>query len=105
MTDARIAITTVPNHEVAVELAHKFVEDRLAACVSITSPVESVYWWKKKVEESMEYMLVIKTTVEKIGPLRQRLLELHEYEVPELLVVAVEAGAENYLLWLRESLR
>ncbi len=105
MTDARIAITTVPSHESATELAQKLVQDRLAACVSISSAVESVYWWQKKVEQSQEFVLLIKTTQEKIAPLRQRLLDLHEYEIPEFLVLPVELGSEPYLAWMRESVR
>lgn len=105
MTDARIAITTVPSRELGLEIARKVVQDRLAACVNISAEISSVYWWQKKVEESQEYLLIIKTTQEKAGALRQRIQELHEYEVPEFLVVTVESGVENYLTWIRESVR
>lgn len=103
MTDARIILTTVALHETAITIARTLVQERLAACVNVATAVESIYWWQGKPEQSLEYVLMMKTTEAKVDALRQRLLALHPYEVPEFVVLPVESGSENYLSWIRES--
>ncbi len=103
MTDARIILTTVALHETAMSISAAIVQERLAACVNVAPAVESIYWWQGKMEHSLEYVLMIKTTVGKVDALRERLLALHPYEVPEFVVLAVESGSEGYLSWIRES--
>ncbi len=103
MTDARIVLTTVALHELAISLAHTLVEERLAACVNVSPAVESIYRWQGKVEQSMEYVLMIKTSAAAVEALRERLLGLHPYEVPEFVVLAIEDGGEAYLGWIRQS--
>lgn len=105
MTDARIVFTTVALHETAKMIAHTLVLERLAACVNVSPAVESVYWWEGKMDHSMEYVLVMKTTEEKVEALRERLGTLHPYELPEFVVLSVENGSEAYLNWIRESVR
>jgi len=103
MTDARIVLTTVALHETAISIAQTLVEERLAACVNVAPAVESVYWWQGKMDHSLEYVMMIKTADGKVDALRERLLKLHPYEVPEFVVLAVESGSEAYLAWIRES--
>jgi periplasmic divalent cation tolerance protein len=103
MTDVRIVLTTVALHETAIALARTLVEERLAACVNVAPAVESVYWWHGKMDHSLEYVLMIKTTTAKLDSLRERLLKLHPYEVPEFVVLPIESGSEAYLSWVRES--
>jgi periplasmic divalent cation tolerance protein len=103
MTDARIVLTTVALHETAISMARTLVEERLAACVNIAPAVESIYWWQGKMDHSLEYVLMMKTSSEKLDALRERLLKLHPHEVPEFVVLAVESGSEAYLNWIRES--
>ncbi len=76
------------------------VERRLAACVNIVPGVESVYRWQGKVETAGEWLLVMKTTAGAFPALRGALRELHSYEVPECLMLAVEEGEAAYLEWL-----
>ena len=56
-----------------------------------------------KVEQALEYLLIMKTTAAKIEALRARVLELHPYEVPEFVVLPVESGSEAYLKWIESS--
>lgn len=104
MTDARIIFTTVALHETGINIARTLVEERLAACVNLAPAVESIYWWQGKLDHSLEYVLMIKTTAAKVDALRERLLALHPYEVPEFVVLPVESGSEAYLGWIRESI-
>ena len=103
MTDACIVLTTVARHETAIAMARTLVEERLAACVNVAPAVESIYWWQGKIDHSLEYVLMMKTSRGKVASLRERLLKLHPYEVPEFVVLAVETGGEAYLQWIRES--
>ena len=103
MTDQRIVLSTAGSHEEARRIAHALVERRLAACVNIVPGVESVYRWQEKVESAAEGLLVIKTTAGVFPALRDALKEMHSYDVPECVMLAVEDGDAAYLRWIAES--
>lgn len=103
MTDKCIVLSTAGSQEEARKIARALVERRLAACVNIVTGVESVYRWKGKVETAGEWMLLIKTSVGAFPVLRKALSELHSYEMPECLMLAVEDGDLGYLEWIGES--
>jgi len=103
MTDARIVLTTVALHETAIAMARTLVQERLAACVNISPGVESIYWWQGRIEQTLEYVLMIKTTAAKIEALRERMMKLHLYELPEFVILPIEGGSEAYLQWIGES--
>jgi periplasmic divalent cation tolerance protein len=98
-----ILLTTVPADADATPLARALVDERLAACVNISEPMTSVYRWKGDVQADRERQLVIKTRADRVEALRDRLLALHPYDVPELLVLPVTGGSDAYLAWLSES--
>jgi periplasmic divalent cation tolerance protein len=79
------------------------VERGLAACVNVVPGVVSVYRWKGAVCRDGEVMLFIKTRAERLPALREALLALHPYELPELVALPVESGHAPYLAWLDES--
>jgi periplasmic divalent cation tolerance protein len=80
------------------------VGKRLAACVNIgTVTVESVYWWKGKVESAREYLLMMKTTSGRLKELEAEVMRLHGYAVPEFVVLEVAGGSREYLRWVEES--
>ena len=101
----RIVLTTAANAEEAGQIARALVEERLAACVSQVAGIESVYRWKGEVETAAETLLLIKTGMDQLAALEERLHELHSYETPEFLVLKVEAGSHSYLEWLQGNLR
>ena len=103
MTDKRIVLTTAGSQEEARKIAHGLVERRLAACVNILGPMESVYRWQGKVETTPEFLLVIKTTAVAFARVRDAIQELHSYDVPECVMLDIEDGSEAYLRWLSES--
>jgi periplasmic divalent cation tolerance protein len=102
---ARIVLTTTANPEEAARLAGALVEERLAACATLIPAVQSIYRWQGKVESAAETLLVLKTGEEQLAALEARLHELHRYETPEFLVLAVDAASKPYLEWLQQSLR
>ncbi len=102
--DYRLAITTCPDMEIAETLATALVEERLAACVNILPGARSVYEWQGKVEKEQELVLLIKSRSDRLNALETRLLELHPYELPELIVVPLVGGLAPYLLWIETQL-
>ena len=103
MSGRVVALSTVGTAEDAERIARALVERRLAACVNVVPGVVSVYRWKGAVERDEERLLVIKTRAERLEALRQALVEIHPYEVPELVALPIEAGHAPYLAWLDES--
>ena len=100
----RIVLITCPSLAVARKIARAVVEKRLAACVNVVrSPVESFYTWKGKLEETREYLVVIKTVRELLKKLEKEVRSLHSYDVPEFLALPVSEGSANYLTWLSAS--
>ena len=103
MTGAVVALSTVATREDAERIARALVERRLCACVNIVPGLTSVYAWKGAVQTDAELLLVIKTTGEALDGLKSALVEMHPYEVPELIAVGIADGHEPYLDWIRES--
>ena len=100
--DVRVVLCTCPP-EAATAVARAILEQRLAACVNIVPGVRSLYWWKGEVAEDGESLLVIKTPQSRFASLEARLIEIHPYDVPEILSLPVDEGADTYLSWLRAS--
>jgi periplasmic divalent cation tolerance protein len=105
MTDAVIVLVTTPSPERAAELARTLVEERLAACGNVVPGLRSIYRWEGKVQDDAEALLVLKTTRARFEALRDRVLALHPYDVPEVLALAVEAGSAAYLAWIAAETR
>jgi periplasmic divalent cation tolerance protein len=93
-------MTTVAGRDTSYSLAHTLVERRLAACVNVLGPGQSVYRWKGKVETSEEYVLLIKTVREDVERLRMAVREGSGYELPEFISFDITGGDETYLNWM-----
>jgi periplasmic divalent cation tolerance protein len=103
-TPFRVVLVTCATLEEARKIARDIVEKRLAACANIlTHAVESFYTWEGRLENSSEYLLVIKTKEERMAALQQEVLRLHSYDTPEFIVLPIVAGSDAYLKWLGES--
>jgi len=100
MTPIRIVFSTIDSEEKAKALAYQLVQENLAACVSIVSSLTSIYRWKGAVEEAKEWLMVIKTSADRVPQLFARLKELHPYEVPEIISFPIESAHEPYLRWV-----
>ena len=105
MTDALVVLVTTPSPERAAEIARALVEERLAACGNVVPGVRSIYRWEGKVHDDAEALLVLKTTRGRLEALRERVLALHPYEVPEVIALPIEAGNARYLAWITAETR
>jgi periplasmic divalent cation tolerance protein len=90
---------------VAVNLARALVEEGLVACANLLPRVRSIYRWGGAVEDEAEVLLLLKTTEARLPALQARVLELHPYEVPEVLALEVAGVNARYLAWLGEATR
>ena len=95
-----VVFSTFPSEDKAADIARTLVSEQLCACVNLIPPVRSIYRWQNEICDERETLAVIKTTRERFAALRDRLIELHPYEVPEVIALPVEAGHEPYLDWV-----
>ncbi len=96
-----ILLTTTSNVEEAESLARKIVEAKLAACVQILPAMKSFYFWENEIQTDTEHLLLIKTLEEKFDELKEFIQKNHSYDVPEIVALAAEKVAENYLNWIK----
>lgn len=100
MTDKIVVFSTASSAEEAEKIARGLVDGRLAACVNVVPGLRSYYRWRGKIEDSAEFLLVIKSTREHFEALRTLLEKLHSYEIPEVIAMPVLDGTQNYLNWM-----
>jgi periplasmic divalent cation tolerance protein len=105
MTEAMLVFTTLPNADKAADIGRALVEERLAACANLIPAIRSIYRWEGKLQDENEVLVLLKTRADNIERLKARILELHPYEVPEVLAVPVESGYQAYLDWLSNQTR
>ncbi len=103
MTDKVVVLVTCGSAEEAQRIARALVEERLAACVNVSSPIRSLYRWEDRVCDDQERLLTIKTSRPLFDRVRRTVEKLHSYEVPEVICLPIIDGSPNYLNWLGSS--
>ena len=98
-------LCTCPDAATAERIAQALVAERLAACVNLLPGVGSVYRWEGRVERAEEVLLLIKTTRARLETLTARVVELHPYELPEVVAVDIAGGLPGYLAWIDDATR
>ncbi len=96
-------VTTISSQADARRIADALVQQRLAGCVQIVGPIESLYRWEGKIETATEWQCWIKTRQSHYKAVEQAIHKLHLYEVPEILALPVLNGSEKYLKWLADA--
>ena len=84
-------------------IALDLIEAGLAACINVVPLVKSVYRWQGKVQQDNESLMLIKCAANIYSALQARILELHPYELPEIITVSVSGGLPAYLDWVLQS--
>ena len=95
-----VVFSTFPSEDKAAAIARTLVSEGLAACANLVPPVRSIYRWQGEICDERETLAILKTTRERFDALRDRLVTLHPYEVPEVIALPVEAGHAPYLDWV-----
>jgi periplasmic divalent cation tolerance protein len=98
-----VIILSTSGESEAPVIAKALVEEHLAACVNITG-VTSVYRWKGDLCQDREQLLIINTIRERVDAVISRIVALHSYELPEMIVLPITGGYLPYLQWLEDEI-
>jgi len=98
-----VVLVTCGSEEEALKIANTLVEDHLAACVNLVSPIRSIYRWEGKIWDEKEWLLVIKTQKQRFGEVEKKVKSLHSYSVPEIISLPIIEGSTSYLNWIKEN--
>jgi periplasmic divalent cation tolerance protein len=105
MTDKILVLTTAASEEEARKIGRALVERLLAACVNIIPRTGTIYRWEGEIEEAQEWLLLVKTTGSAFERVRDAIVELHSYDVPECIGFPIAMGSLAYLSWIGESVK
>lgn len=100
-----VVLITVPNEDEAVKISRTLVEEKLAGCVNIVKNVRSIYFWKGKIEDDSEVLMIVKTSSDLFEELEKKVKSIHSYTVPEVIGIKIKKGSADYLKWLDEVTR
>jgi len=103
MSDPIVVFVTCGSEEEGLKIANAVVEDHLAACVNLVSPIRSIYRWEGKIWDEKEWLLIIKTQKDRFEQLEKKVKSLHSYSVPEIISLPIAEGSSSYLDWIREN--
>ena len=92
--------TTTENKTDAESIAAVLLAKRLAACVQIIGPIQSRYWWENAIQQSDEFLCLIKTSSDLYQKVEEAILSVHPYDVPEIVALPIIAGSSSYLSWI-----
>jgi len=95
--------TTFPNKETATKLASILIKKKLAACCQI-EPIESMYHWKKTIQNDPEYRCTIKTIQPLFESIQKEITTNHPYECPQILAKNIIATSKSYLDWINKTI-
>jgi periplasmic divalent cation tolerance protein len=99
-----IVVMTASNKKEAVKIVRTLLEERLIACANIIDPVHSLFWWQGKIDEETEVLAIMKSHESLFKKLSEKVLELHSYDVPEILALPIADGSRSYLDWMKACL-
>ena len=99
-TDRIIVLITASSEEEAHKIAESLVNEKKAACVNIVPKVDSLFWWKDKLDSARESLLLVKTKASLFPEIVELVKRTHSYELPEIIALPIAAGSEDYLKWL-----
>jgi periplasmic divalent cation tolerance protein len=98
-----IVLVTAPDVKTARMLAKAALNKRLVACANLIPKLESHYWWRGKVENGSEVLMILKTSNSKLGALEKLIIAEHPYDTPEFIALTINRGNKRYLNWLANS--
>lgn len=101
MSDYQVLFNTCPDLNTAQEIAKTLLEKHLVACINIVPQIQSLYEWKGDIVNDSEVLLIMKTQAKHYADIENMLLQLHPYEVPEIITLPIQTGLPSYLDWIQ----
>ncbi len=98
--EAILVLTQLPDRASANTLARALVEAKIAACVNVGAPVDSLYHWRGQIETATEVPVIIKTRRDRYDAVESAIRARHPYELPEIIAVPITDGLAPYLQWI-----
>ena len=98
-----VVFITAKDAEEAEKISKTLVKRRLAACVNTVPQVSTNFWWKDKLENSKESMLIVKTKESLVSDIVKAVKKLHSYSIPEIIALPIIGGSEDYLEWIENE--
>ena len=105
MSHYLLVIVTISTKKEASKIVRCLLEERLIACANIIGPISSLFWWKDKIDEVTEFLVLMKSHSKLFDKLSKRVKKIHSYEVPEILALPILKGLPSYLNWLKTNLQ
>ena len=103
MSNYIVVFVTTNSAKEAKKISRTLVEEKLAACCNIISPIQSIYQWQGKICEDKEILIMLKTKKNLFKQVDARVRELHSYEVPEVIAIPIVEGSDKYMSWLKNE--
>ena len=100
-----VVVMTTSNKEETARIVRSLLKERLIACANIVGPVSSLFWWQGKIDEENELLVFMKSHKNLFERLSDRVMEIHIYDVPEIIALPIVGGLPPYLDWLKTSLQ
>ena len=100
-----LILCTINDIQTAKEISEKLLNDRLIACSNIIPNLTSLYRWEGKICEDSEYLMILKSRSDLFSEVKNKIIELHPYEVAEVISIELENGSQTYLDWLNRELK
>jgi periplasmic divalent cation tolerance protein len=98
-----VVMMTAASAEEAARIGEMLVRQKLAACVQVLPPMQSIYVWKGEVQRESEVLILAKTTQSNFAELERQVRAIHSYDTPEIIALSIVAGSTAYLDWLVEA--
>ena len=92
--------SSIDKYEQAARIADTLIEEKLCACIHIVGPMTSIYRWDGRVVNDQEYLLSAKTARSKVSACKTRLMQLHTYDLPEIIVLHIDDASKDYARWV-----
>jgi len=100
MSSHILIFMTASTKEEAIKIVRHLLEEKLIACANIVGSIDSLFWWKGKIDEASEFIVLMKSHSKLFSKISRRVREMHSYEVPELIALRIEKGLPAYLSWI-----
>ena len=98
-----LVYTTCPSLAIAEDIGGTLVEEGLCACVNILPRMVSIFSWQGQRERDEEAVMIVKTQSRLADRVTERIVAVHPYDVPAVLVLPVSGGSRSFLDWIEEQ--